>query len=84
MRRADRRDVHLQLRVLAHEHSCRARVVEVDVREQQVRHVLQFQSTPLQARLQGRHAGGRPAVEERRAVGCVQQVGADHALAAEM
>ncbi len=39
VRRADLRDVHLKARVLAHKGSCRARVVEVDVREQEVAHV---------------------------------------------
>ena len=36
VRRADLRDVHLQARVLAHEHARGAGVVEVDVREEQV------------------------------------------------
>ena len=36
VRRPDLRDVHLEARVLAHERAGRARVVEVDVREQQV------------------------------------------------
>ena len=36
MRRADLGDVHLEPRVLADEHACGARVVEVDVREEQV------------------------------------------------
>ena len=36
VRRADRRDVHLQAGVLADEHARRAGVVEVDVREQEM------------------------------------------------
>ena len=36
VRRADLRDVHLQRRVLADEHACGARMVEVDVAEQQM------------------------------------------------
>src|SRR5207244_8870504 len=39
MWRADRRDVHGQPGVLAHEHAGRTRVVEVDVREQQMTEV---------------------------------------------
>ncbi len=39
MRRADRRHVHLEPRMLADERAGRARVVEMDVAEQQVAHV---------------------------------------------
>ena len=68
VRRADLRYVHLQLRVLADEHAGRARVVEVDVREQQVPHVLQLQVLVREPRFQLRDAGRRPAVEQRRPV----------------
>ena len=84
MRRPDRRDVYLQLGMLAHEHARGAGVVEVDVREQQVAHVVQFEPAQTQALLQHGHAGGGPAVEERRSLGRLQQVDADHPLAAEV
>jgi hypothetical protein len=38
--------VHLQSRVLAHEHARGAGVVEVDVGQQQVPHVPQLQAAP--------------------------------------
>ena len=43
MRRAYLGDVHLQRRVLAHEHARRAGMVEMDVREQQVPQVLELE-----------------------------------------
>src|SRR5690242_18445043 len=82
MRRADGRDVHLQLRVLAHEDAGGARMVEVDVREQQMTHVLQVEPTCAQARLQRNDAGRRAAVEQRRPVVRVQHVRPDHVLGA--
>ena len=43
MRRADRRDVHLEARMLADQDARRARMVEVDVREEQMPDVRQLQ-----------------------------------------
>src|SRR5207248_2512860 len=84
MRRPDRRDVHLQLRMLPYEHPRCAGVVEVDVRKQQVRYVVQLEPAVAQMPLQHRHASGGPAVEERRSLPCLQQVAADYPFAAEV
>src|SRR5919201_5002625 len=81
---ADLRDVHLQPRVLAHEHAGRARVVEVDVREQQVAQVGELEAALPQAFFQPRHAGGGAAVEERRPIRRLEQVAPDHPLDAAM
>ena len=50
VRRADRRDVHLQRRVLAHEHAGGAGVVEVDVAEQQMADVGEREAVRRRAR----------------------------------
>ena len=42
VRGADRRDVHLNVRVLPHDRARRAGVVEVDVREEQMLHIGQL------------------------------------------
>ena len=84
VRRADLGDVHLQVRVLADEHARRACVVEVDVREQQVPDVAQLEPALGQARLQRGNAGGGAAVVERETVVRLEQVAADHPLAAEV
>ena len=82
MRRADLRDVDLQPGVLADEDAGRARVVEVDVREQQVTHVVELEPVLGEAALERRGTRRGPAVEEGRPVLGVEQVGADHALVA--
>ena len=84
MRRADLGDVHLQAGVLADEHAGGAGMVEVDVREQQVPHVLQLEPALGEARLQLGDADRGPAVEERRPIRGLEQVAADHPLPAEV
>ena len=84
VRRADLGDVHLQARVLAHEHARGAGVVEVDVREQQVADVGELEAALGEACLQLGHAGRRAAVLQREAVLGLEQVRADHPLVAEV
>ena len=72
MRSTDRRHVDLQRRVLAHEHARGAGMVEVDVREQQVPQVAELQGELAECLLQAVEAGGRPAVEEGRALDGVE------------
>src|SRR6266498_969628 len=84
VRGADLRDVHPQPRMLADERACRARVVEMDMREQQVSELVELEAAPGQLLLQRAEAGGGAAVEERGAVRGLEQVRADDALAAEM
>src|SRR5581483_4259855 len=84
VRRADLGNVHLQTGMLAHERPRRARVVEVDVAEQQVTDVLEREALRREACTQRLDRRRRPAVEERRAVVRVEQVRADCALPAEM
>ena len=52
MRRSDLRDVHLELRMLAHEHAGRTRMVEMDVAEQEMTHVAELQPVLLEAALE--------------------------------
>ena len=80
VRRSDLRHVHLEAGVLAHERARGARVVEVDVREQQVADVGQGETVRGQPVLQPRDADRRPAVEERRTVVRLEDVGADDLL----
>ena len=84
VRCADRRDVHLQRRVLADECPGRAGVVEVDVAEQQVPDVGQREAAVGEARLQRVDRRRGAAVEERRPVVGVEQVARDDPLAAEV
>ena len=84
MRRADLGDVHLQTRVLADEHAGRARVVEVDVREQQVAQIGDGEPALVQDGPERVDVRGRPAVEQRRPVVGLEQVAADHALVPEV
>ena len=70
--------------MLAHEHARGARVVEVDVAEQQVADVAEREPAPCEARLQRVDRRRRPAVEERRAVVGVEQIRGDGALVAEV
>jgi hypothetical protein len=72
--------VHLQARVLANEDAGGAGVVEVDVTEEQVTHVLKRQAMIGQSLLQRCKTRRRAAVEERGAVGRVEQVAPDDAL----
>ena len=66
--------------MLAHERARGARVVEVDVREQQVADVGQRETVRGQPVLQPRDADRRPAVEERRTVVRLEDVDADDLL----
>jgi hypothetical protein len=52
--------------VLSHEDACGPGVVEVDVREQEVAHVAQFDAAFDERSFEPREAGRRPAVEEGR------------------
>src|SRR5207237_1412341 len=80
MRRADLGDPDLELGVLLHDRAGRARVVEVDVREQQVPDVRQLDAAVAQRLLQPRQRRRGAAVEEQRPVGAVEDVDADRAL----
>ena len=80
VRRPDLGDVHLEAGMLANQRARGAGVVEMDVREQQVAHVVQHEAALGQLRLQRRDAGRRPAVLEREPVVGLEQVDADDAL----
>ena len=64
----DPRDVHLQRRVLAHEHSGSARMIEVDVRQEQMPDVSKLEPACAQSGFQLLRRTTRPTVEEGRAV----------------
>src|SRR5919201_2758583 len=70
--------------MLANEHPCGAREIEVDVREQQVAYLAQLEPALAETLLQRRHARGGAAVEQRRPLGRFQHVGADDALLPEV
>jgi hypothetical protein len=80
VRLSDFRDVHLEPRVLADEHTRRARVVEMNVRKEQMAHVRQDETALRQLRLQRRDARRRSAVLEREPVLGLDEVDADDAL----
>lgn len=82
MWRADRRDVHLEAGVVADEGSGCARVIEVDVAQEQVPNVGQPEPVAFEAALQGRDTRRRPAVEQRRPLLRVEEVRPDDALCA--
>ena len=82
MRRADLRHVHLQTGMLTDEHPGGTRMVEMNVRQEQVAQVGERQTLLGETLLQRRQAGGRPTVEERRPVCRLQHVDADDALGA--
>src|SRR5438552_3848819 len=77
-RSADPGDVHLQAGMLPDEDASRAGVVEVDVREQEVADVGEREAALAEPFLQPLDSGGRPAVEERRTVLRVEQIGPDY------
>ena len=68
--------------MLSHETSCRAGVVEMDVAKQQVADIGELQPGVGQPRLQRLDRRARPAVEERRPVVRIEEVGADRPLVA--
>jgi hypothetical protein len=76
--------VHLKARVLPDKRPRGARVVEVDVAQEQVPEVAQRPPALRQALLERGDGGRRAAVEEREPVLRVEQVAADDALGAEM
>ena len=83
VRRPDLAHVDEQARVLADEGAGRAGMVEMDVREQEVAELPDLEPVlgePCPERVQ---AARRPAVDQRGLV-AREQVGADHALAAEV
>jgi hypothetical protein len=82
VRGADLGDVHLQLRVSAHEDAGGAGVIEVDVAEEEVAEVFELQAALLQPPLERRDATRRPAVEERQPVVGLDEVAADDSLVA--
>jgi uncharacterized membrane protein len=82
VRGADLRDVHLQIWVLAHEHAGCARMIEMDVREDQVADVGQGESTLCQTLLEPLGARRGAAIEQGRAIVRLDDVGADRALVA--
>ena len=77
VRRADRRDPDLQLRVLAHDRARGARMVEMDVREQQVADVGELEPALAKALLQPGERRRRPAVEQGGPVVGLDDVDAD-------
>ena len=80
VRRADRRHVNLKAGVLADEGSRGARVVEVDVGQEEVAEVGQGEAVRGEPLLQPADTDRRPAVEERRPVVRLQDVDADDLL----
>ncbi len=77
VRGADSGDVHEEVGVLAHEHSGGARVIEMDVREEQVTLDAQLDAALAEGRDERGHAARRAAVVKREAVGCLDEVRAD-------
>ena len=84
VRRADRRDVHLQAGVLADEDARRTGMVEMDVAEQQVADVGEREAAVGEACLEPVDGRSGAAVEERRPVVGVEEVARDDPLAAEV
>ena len=82
MRCPDLGDVHLELAVLPHEDAGRARMVEVDMAQQQVANVRKGQAVFSEPVLESRNAGGRAAVVEREPARGLEEVAADDALGA--
>ena len=68
MRRPYFGDMDLQRRMLAHEDTGSAGVIEMDVREEEVSQVAELEAVLVQHRMQAGDARRRPAVVERRTV----------------
>jgi hypothetical protein len=68
--------------MLANERSRRPRVVEMDVREQQVPQVAELDAAPAERLVECGEAARGPAVEERQAVVRLDEVRSDAALVA--
>ncbi len=75
--RAHGRDVDLERGMLTNDRSRGAGMVEMDVGEQEVADVAELEAAGGEAVLQRREAGGRPTVEERRAVVGLDEVAAN-------
>jgi hypothetical protein len=75
--------VHEELGVLAHEEPRGSRVVEVDVREDEVPEVPDLEPLGREAGAQRVQAARGPTVDERR-LALREEVGADDALATEV
>ncbi len=84
MRCSDLGDVHLQLGMLAHQHAGGARMIEMNVTQQEMPHVRKLHALLLEAVLQRGDRRRRSAVEQRGAVIGVEQVAPDRALAARV
>ena len=78
------RHVHDQVGMPADEHAGGAGMVEVDVREQQVTHVLEREAALREPLVEALDAGRRPAVEERRAVIGLDEEGSDRPRVAQV
>ena len=76
--------MHCQSRVLAHEDACRARVVEVDVREQKMAEIGDREAVVGESFAQRLDRRCRPAVEERRPFGRLEELRRDDALVTEV
>ena len=76
-------DVHLEGRVSPHELAGCARVIGVDVREQDVPQVREREAEPGEARLEHGDADRRTAVDERE-LRPLEEIRGDHALVAEV
>jgi hypothetical protein len=74
--------VHSEVWVPADEDACRARVVEVDVTEQQMAEVGERHPVLGETALERVDAARGPAVEERRAIVALEEVAADDAFGA--
>ena len=77
MRCADGRDVHLQAGMLAHENAGSARVVEMDVGEEEMAYVVKLHVPLGEPCFERGNACRRTAVEERGSVVGVEQVARD-------
>jgi hypothetical protein len=84
VRHSDLGDVDLETRVLPDEDARGARMVEVDVAEEEVADVGERKPALGEALLERREIARRAAVEERGPVLGLEQVAADDALGAEV
>ena len=83
MRRAALVDEHPDARVPAHDRAGGARVVEMNVREEHVRHVGEAQSLRLQAELERLQATRGTGVDERERAAAVHHAGRNGVRTAE-
>ena len=76
-------DVHAQLRVLAHQRPRDARVIEVDVRQQNRAQIGDADARALELGAQRRQRAGRAGVDERDPAGAINDHGGDDARGAQ-